>query len=69
MKNKTKTGSKNREASPRTKYGGQLQIAGFGPLGLEAAGEDEIFLPLLKNGVEVLMHPLQRIFIACLAFG
>jgi Reverse transcriptase (RNA-dependent DNA polymerase) len=42
-------------------------IAGFGPF--KTAGEDWIFPALLKNGIEVLIRPLHRIFIACLAFG
>jgi hypothetical protein len=42
-------------------------IAGCGPF--KAAGEDGIFPALLKNGVEVLINPLQKIFTACLAFN
>ena len=42
-------------------------IAGFGPF--KTAGEDKIFPALLKNGIEVLIRPLEKIFTACLAFG
>jgi hypothetical protein len=42
-------------------------IAGFRPF--NTAGKDGIFPTLLKNGIEVLINPLQKIFTACLAFG
>jgi hypothetical protein len=42
-------------------------IAGFGPF--KTAGEDGIFSALLKNGIEVLINSLRKIFIACLAFS
>jgi hypothetical protein len=35
-------------------------IEGFGPL--KTAGEDGIFPALLKNGTEVLIRPLHKIF-------
>jgi hypothetical protein len=37
--------------------------------GFWTAGEDGIFPALLKNGIEVLINPLRKIFTACLAFG
>jgi hypothetical protein len=42
-------------------------IVGFGPF--KTAGEDSIFPAFLKNGIEVLIIPLGKIFTACLAFG
>jgi hypothetical protein len=35
----------------------------------KSAGEDGIFLALLKNEIEILSGPLVKIFIACLALG
>jgi hypothetical protein len=38
------------------------EIAGFGPW--KTAGEDGIFQAGLKNGIEVLINPLRKIFTA-----
>jgi hypothetical protein len=55
------TGWRRLELSLKTKYGGRLRA--LDPL------RPLVKMALLKNGIEVLINPLRKIFTACLAFG